>query len=214
MSSFLVDLIKIVFMKSHTYRSSLLDIYKNVIRSCDKLMHVTDKKDLLKSSRWFREMGDQKKRAILLEVGFKEFIKEEEQIDSVVLANYIKTLIRKVQFGLIPEPIQNILLKLIGPKHNIEKREISFEEADCVYALLSISKDRLDLIKYIIKVATLIFTESTADVISPISLASVIQVTSDDLPPGLDQDQIKDRLINWHETLSLLLTRPELFHLK
>lgn len=213
MSSSLVEMVKIVFMKSHTYVSSLLDTDENVILSCNQLLQVTDKKDLLKSSRWFREMGDQKKRAILLAVGFREFIKEQGQIDSVVLANYIKTLVRKVPFGLIPEHVQNILLQLIGPKNEIEKKSPSSEEIDCVYALLSISKDRLDLFKSVTKVASKILKESTSVLISPTSLASVIQVTCDELPLGLDHDQIKKRLMNWHETLAILLSRPELFQL-
>ena len=223
LSSAMVDIVKLVFMKSHTYRSSLLDIHKNVVRSCEQLLQVTDMKDLMKSSRWFREMGDQKKRTILLTVGFREFIKEEGVVDSVLLANYIKTLVRKVQFGLIPEPIQNLLLYLLGggaasretaatPKAQAEET-VTKQVADCVYAVLSISKDRLDLVKSIIKVAQRIFKESTTDVISPSSLASIIQVTSDELPPGLDQDQIKKRLIKWHEVFSRLLSSPNTFHL-
>ena len=212
MSSSLVEIVKIVFMKSHTYRSSLLDVSnENVIESCNHLLQVTDKKDLSTSSRWFREMGDKKKRAILLAVGFREFLKEEGQIDSVVLANYIKTLVRNVQFGLIPANIENIILQLIGPKDEIEKRSPSSEEIDCVYALLSISKDRLDIIKSVMRVGKKILEESTAAPILPKSLASVLKVTCDELPPGLDQDQIKKRLMNWHETLAILLTRPDIY---
>lgn len=147
-----------------------------------------------------------------MQVGIQEYIKaqgEGIQPDSVLLANYIKALLRKIEFGLIPDPVKDLLIWLVADKDVID--------SDCVSAvvsLLSISADRFQVLRDVSLVAMKIFQcSTTGGSISPTALASVIQVTSDELPIGLDQDQIKAQFKEWHATFGLILANPEVFRL-
>jgi hypothetical protein len=79
--------------------------------SFNYLTDIKDSLDLENSQRWFREPGSLQKRKVLIQSGFNEF--PNDQLDSVLVANYIKHLIKNIRFGLIPECIQLMMMELI-----------------------------------------------------------------------------------------------------
>ena len=203
----LIPSLKLVFMKMHSYKSSLLDIVPNVQKSITLLSQVKDKVDLETSSRWFREQGDQKKKVILLKVGIKEFHKAEGTVDSVLLANYIKIQIRTIQHGLIPDPIQSLLNWLLADE------AIDSLQIEAVSILLSISKDRFDILSALSKICVKILTQGTKAPITPSALASIVPASDESIQLGSNQSFIRENMQKWHKTFGLILANPQVFHI-
>ncbi|KAJ3372579.1 hypothetical protein HDU91_002539 [Kappamyces sp. JEL0680] len=205
----MVAALKFIFMRTHTFKSSLMEIQPSLSKAFTLLLQVKDPSDIAASSRWFREVGDQKKRAILLKVGIKEYHKAHGSIESVLLANYIKTLVRSIQYGLIPDSIQSLLIWLVGEREALTKNEI-----DAVVAVLSLSKDRWDILHGLTQVCGRILREGTKDPITPTALASIVPVGDETAVLGTDQVAIRESMMRWHKTFGLILANAKVFDLE
>lgn len=197
--------LKLVFLSLGIYKTPIHVVHE-VILACDILNSVTDKRDLATSSRWMREMGDMKKRKMMLQVGPEEFQKTEGTADSVVVANYVKQVVRGIELGLIPEPIQKILNWLLSGGTEIDQRNI-----ECVSALIRISSDRFEILKALIGVVTKIFLNSEQS-IDPSALASVIPVGGEVKFDALtNADALKLSYEVWHKTFGIIISHPDIY---
>ena len=74
------------------------------------LLTVKPGHDLDHCSRWFREAGSQAELLEIMDVGYAEYVNGRKSVSSVLIANYIKRLLR--QMNLIPMSMQQLLLDL------------------------------------------------------------------------------------------------------
>lgn len=86
---------------------------------------------------------------------------------------------------------------------------------DCIFELFSISKLRLKIVKQICKVCNIIFSKGTANIMKPVDLARVVQVTEDcNMIDVKDAEKIREFLNGWHWVWGQILEKPELFLIK
>ncbi|KAI8895102.1 hypothetical protein BC833DRAFT_180240 [Globomyces pollinis-pini] len=130
------------------------------------LLNNKNQIDNARSSRWFREMGNLNVRQKLVELKFDRFKVEfnSTPIDSVVIANYIKSLLREMKDGLIPESIQLLLIDLFDD-------DITDNTIQMTFILLSFCRSRFQILKSILNVCKKILTDCTIDPITPYDLA-------------------------------------------
>lgn len=199
--------LKQVFTKCHALQSPLLDSSKNIIQTCKILLDVQLQSDLLSSARWFRERGDQKAQQELRQFGPVEYVEKHPKIDSVLMANYIKKLLKTIKLGLIPECIQVILNWLLQ-----ERAVIPHLHIQCAQALLAISKERFEVLKQICIVGNKILKDSKKEKIVAPALASVIAVGEEKvLDPTLDQYQLRAEMERWQKTFGIIIANEQIF---
>jgi hypothetical protein len=188
-------------------QSPLLDTSENIILACKVLLDVSLESDILSSARWFRERGDQQAQQELRKNGISEYIKSGQKLDSVLIANYIKKLLKTINLGLIPECIQIILNWLLQDRTVIPQLHIQ-----CVKALLAISNERFEVLKHICLVGVKILVGSKKEKITAPALASVIAVGEEKvLDPTSDQYQLRAEMERWQKSLGIIIANEKLF---
>ena len=140
-------------------------------------------------------------------------------LDSVLVANYLKKLVLGVPFGLIPRPIRSILIGLLKdyasdaispPPHVVL----------CVFSLLSLSTQRLEILRNLADVARVIFDKCTVDPISKLGLARVLIVFEKESFDSILENAkaesklpkaISDELDVWYAVFGYILEKAKLF---
>ena len=95
-------------MKRLSRVGSVSFLFKKVILKNASHSYTTDIKTC---SRWFRQSTFKQQVEELEEIGLQAYkAKSTETLDSVLLAGYIKRKIGRIELGLIPESIKELLM--------------------------------------------------------------------------------------------------------
>lgn len=193
--------LKQVFARLEVYESdSFIQIHKEATLACEYLTTLPRAQ-----ARWFRETGRRESIKELQSLGIEQYLVENgDQINPIVIANYLKIIIRKTEAGLIPEPVQSVFNDLIHA-------EMSVEKVECVRCLLSIGKERSDLIQKLTSICARILNESE-DSINPEALASIVPVSDEgEIIETLDKYLLKSNGKIWARTFGLIMANQSVF---
>jgi hypothetical protein len=198
-----------IFGRLHIYNQPFITNQKEEIElACNYLLGIQDKEDVERSSRWFREMGSLQKRHLLEKGGLKSV----RDLDSTLVANYLKELLRTGKFsedGVVVEPVQLLLLYLLNNKQVIDDHE-----AKAASALLNCSKDRLDILRKVSQVGYRVLKECKIDSMSPSALGRILSVTTEkNVSLALNPDHLKLKQLydGWAKVWGTIICCRELF---
>jgi hypothetical protein len=117
MSKHQTSLLKQIFIKSNLYKIPIKQ-KQEILDCCKYLNSIEDFKDLYDSRRWFRISPSEIQKRDLIGVGFYGYPRNE--LDSVLVANYVKILIKSIgevyNDYLIPELVKLLLYELLEDK--------------------------------------------------------------------------------------------------
>ena len=212
-----MDLVQAVFRKCQPINvPQLFKISQEVELCSNYLYNLQDKVDVSKSSRWFREPGNMSDRKKLIEKGFTRYQQFTSPVNSVTVANYIKTMLREIPGGLVPASCQELLIDILSGKDGkiMIKKAVDDHERDAVRAILGIVPIRHEIIKNVVRLCDLILKKGVIDPIGPEALARIITVTSEDRLDRVenkDQRQIQKLLNEWHSVWGKIISNQQLF---
>ncbi|KAI8918791.1 hypothetical protein BC831DRAFT_477375, partial [Entophlyctis helioformis] len=114
------------------------------------------------SGKWFRQAGALKDRQLLLDNGL-EAVRANGQtaLTGELLANYIKSRIKRLPMGLVPDPVRDLMTELLG--------------AACAQEM-----DAKRNLGDVVSLLTFIMSSSTDQPITLDALASVVKIDADD----------------------------------
>lgn len=175
-------------------------------------------KDLAASSRWFRMSTSKTQADAIVRMGFKQYRKDNNQVDSVLVGSYIKKLLTNVTDGLVPNCIRFLLIELL--ENYTDQEDCPQEVTAAVYGLLSLNKHRLQVMRLIGELAERVFKHGLVDPIKPIGLARIIKVSDEgafDFATALhttgDTKALTSELDKWNNVWGyILLHQRELLH--
>ena len=194
----------------------LLRIAQEIELCSNYLCALKDKADVAKSSRWFREPGSLIERKKLIASGFASYMQSKSAINSVTVANYIKSLLREIPGGLVSSSSQELLIEILRGKNSIIMINKAIDTLDqiTVRAILGVAPIVMDIIKNIVRLCAMILTDGTIDPIEPQALARIITVTSQDWLGRMenkDPKRIQTLLNEWHVVWGTIISNEQLF---
>ncbi|KAI8929297.1 hypothetical protein BC831DRAFT_444668 [Entophlyctis helioformis] len=180
------------------------------------------------SGKWFRQAGALKDRQLLLDNGL-EAVRANGQtaLTGELLANYIKSRIKRLPMGLVPDPVRDLMTELLGAACRIWVKPSALA---AVKRLLSINPQRREILGDVVSLLTFIMSSSTDQPITLDALAShdslvamgsmlnapaqpvdtarasmdSVGAASNKMAPSAPANDIKQKQMRWHRVWGLL----------
>jgi hypothetical protein len=135
-------------------------------KSINGIESLVLKVDLKDSLNWFRKSPSKVDSQELEESGFEKYSEIHDEIDSTLIAQHLKKQLLKINLGLLPESICNLILILI-------QDNLSDSLKGAVWLLLSLSDTRFKIIQNLLLVTNRIRSETN---VQSKNLATVVLV--------------------------------------
>ena len=198
---------------SYSNCTPLFKLSREVELCCNYLCLVENETDTTKCSRWFREQGSMEERKKLIDMGITRYLQTTKVVNSVTIANYIKSLLREIPGGLISSNMQELLTDLLrkqdGRLYLLDIDGLEIEAARAILAQIPFG-----IMSNLLKLCSFIFEKGKVDPLSPQALARIVTVTSEDRLHKIDpkdQKEIQKLLNDWHTVWGYIISHENLF---